>query len=265
LISRIRYLNRDEIMAVGVPLLCYWILAIVFHCISALQLPFFEQYKVQPPTYLVHNKVTMIRVILQVLLQHVIQAAVTLLLIYVNIIFQISDSTAPMSITKTIPKYIIAALFFDTWQYWIHRWMQENTWLYRNVHSVHHQLYITYAFGALYNHPLEAFLLDTCGGAVTSIITDITPIESTIFFSIAMMKTVDDHCGYNFPWDPFPRLFHNNATYHDIHHQIRGIKFNFSQPFFCFWDRFMGTEWDDKKRGSIYVSPDNNGTKDKLN
>jgi len=93
-------------------------------------------------------------------------------------------------------------------------------------------------------------MLDTCGGAITSIIASFNPIETAIFLSVAMMKTVDDHSGYIFPWDPFPRIFHNNSKYHDVHHQIKGIKYNFSQPFFCWWDTIMGTEY----KGSIYAN-----------
>ena len=48
------------------------------------------------------------------------------------------------------------------------------------------------------------------------------------------LMAVDDHCGWNFPWDPFQFLFSNNSVYHDVHHQTYGIKANFSQPFFTF-------------------------------
>jgi len=63
------------------------------------------------------------------------------------------------------------------------------------------------------------------------------------FFTCSTIKTVDDHCGYALPWDPLQHLTSNNAGYHDIHHQSWGIKTNFSQPFFTFWDGFMGTKW----------------------
>lgn len=63
------------------------------------------------------------------------------------------------------------------------------------------------------------------------------------YFTFSTIKTVDDHCGYAFPWDPLQHLTSNNAAYHDIHHQSWGIKNNFSQPFFIFWDRLMGTQW----------------------
>lgn len=64
-----------------------------------------------------------------------------------------------------------------------------------------------------------------------------------VFFTGATFKTVDDHCGYALPWDPLQHITSNNAGYHDVHHQSWGIKTNFSQPFFTFWDRMLGTVW----------------------
>lgn len=110
-------------------------------------------------------------------------------------------------------------------------------------HSRHHRLYVPYAFGALYNHPVEGFLLDTAGTGVGFLTSGMTNRQSMWFFTFSTIKTVDDHCGYAFPWDPLQHLTANNAAYHDIHHQSWGIKNNFSQPFFTFWDRFMGTKW----------------------
>jgi sphinganine C4-monooxygenase len=56
----------------------------------------------------------------------------------------------------------------DKWQYFAHRYMHQNKFLYRHVHSQHHRLVVPYAIGALYNHPLEGLLLDTLGGAIRS-------------------------------------------------------------------------------------------------
>jgi len=151
----------------------------------------------------------------------------------------------------------------DTWQYVLHRGMHVNKFLYRHLHSVHHRLYVPYAYGALYNHPLEGFLLDTCGGALSQMAAGMTIRQAALFFTISTMKTVDDHCGYRIPLDPFQLFFANTADYHDIHHQVSsnrpslgarvadgrassspqhaGIKYNFSQPFFIHWDTILGT------------------------
>jgi sphinganine C4-monooxygenase len=102
---------------------------------------------------------------------------------------------------------------------------------------------VPYAYGALYNHPLEGFLLDTVGAGLCYKLTGLTLRQGICFFSMSCIKTVDDHCGYKFPWDPLQHISGNNAAYHDIHHQTWGIKTNFSQPFFTFWDGFLGTKY----------------------
>ncbi|KAJ5345827.1 hypothetical protein N7452_003831 [Penicillium brevicompactum] len=140
-------------------------------------------------------------------------------------------------------QFILAICIVDTWQYFLHRAMHLNRWLYVTFHSRHHRLYVPYAFGALYNHPFEGFLLDTAGTGIGFLVSGMTTRQAMWFFTISTIKTVDDHCGYEFPWDPLQHFTSNNAAYHDIHHQSWGIKTNFSQPFFIFWDRLLGTQW----------------------
>ncbi|KAI4176535.1 MAG: hypothetical protein LQ348_005973 [Seirophora lacunosa] len=140
-------------------------------------------------------------------------------------------------------QYGIAILVVDTWQYFLHRAMHMNKWMYTTFHSRHHRLYVPYAYGALYNHPFEGFLLDTLGASIAYKVAGMNTRQGMWFFTGSTLKTVDDHCGYALPWDPLQRLTSNNAGYHDVHHQSWGIKTNFSQPFFTFWDRLLGTVW----------------------
>ena len=140
-------------------------------------------------------------------------------------------------------QFAIAIVFVDTWQYFLHRAMHMNKYLYTTFHSRHHRLYVPYAYGALYNHPFEGFLLDTLGASLAYKIAGMSTRQGMCFFTGSTLKTVDDHCGYALPWDPLQHLTSNNAGYHDVHHQSWGIKTNFSQPFFTFWDRILGTVW----------------------
>lgn len=143
--------------------------------------------------------------------------------------------------------YIIPVLQFglgiiivDTWQYFLHRAMHMNKWLYSKcstpaqecclmelidtLHSRHHRLYVPYAYGALYNHPIEGFLLDTLGASIAYKVAGMSTRQAMWFFTCLTLKTVDDHCGYSLPWDPIQYLSSNNAAYHDVHHQSWGIK-----------------------------------------
>lgn len=144
-------------------------------------------------------------------------------------------------------RLLIAFVLIDSWQFFLHMLMHRSKFLYKHLHSVHHRLYVPYAYGALYNSILEGFLLDTLGTGLAQLITGLTPRESIILFTFSTMKTVDDHCGYALPFDPFQIVFPNNAAYHDIHHQHFGIKTNYAQPFFTFWDTLFGTDYKNKK------------------
>lgn len=99
--------------------------------------------------------------------------------------------------------------------------MHVNKFLYKHLHSVHHRLYVPYAFGALYNHPIEGFVLDTLGAALAEALAGMSVRQAAFLFSVSTLKTVDDHCGYSLPFDPLQWVSMNTADYHDIHHQVR--------------------------------------------
>merc|ERR1712093_573305 len=140
-----------------------------------------------------------------------------------------------------ILQFFWASFLLDTWQYGWHRYFHTNKFLYRHIHSWHHRLYCPYAYGALYNHPAEGFVLDSLGTVFAHAGSFMTTRQAILLFSITTWKTCDDHCGFALPWDPAQFLFRNNVAYHDIHHQQFGIKKNFSQPYFTHWDVILNT------------------------
>lgn len=137
----------------------------------------------------------------------------------------------------------------DAWQYFLHRAFHESRFLYKHFHSHHHRLYVPYAFGALYNHPFEGLLLDSAGGAVAHAAAFMTVRQGILLFTFSTMKTVADHGGYAFPpWlDPLHLLFPNTAEYHDVHHQMQGLRYNYSQPYFVHFDILFGTRMSAEK------------------
>jgi sphinganine C4-monooxygenase len=98
-----------------------------------------------------------------------------------------------------------------------------NGFLYRNIHSVHHRISVPYAFGALYSHPIETFVVDTLSDFAAMSCARLTTRQTIFFFTFAALKAVDDHCGYMFPFDPLQHISGNNSDYHDIHHQVREV------------------------------------------
>lgn len=152
-------------------------------------------------------------------------------------------------------RFGIAIFFSDSWQYFWHRAMHSNKWMFRmffppphlllsqhqypplsrkrnlstcihtgNMHAHHHKIYVPYAFGAFYNTLSEAFLLDTIGTTLSLMLSGLTIRQTMCFSTISVMKGVDDHCGYRLPWDPLQWGNEQNTAFHDVHHQSWGIK-----------------------------------------
>ncbi|KAL8719824.1 MAG: hypothetical protein Q9225_003227 [Loekoesia sp. 1 TL-2023] len=142
-------------------------------------------------------------------------------------------------------QYFLALVVVDTWIYFTHRLCHVNRTLYRIVHAQHHRLYVSYAYGAVYAHWLETLFLDILSFVLAGEIAQLSPRQSMIFGSMATIKTISDHCGYVFPWDPFRWVNGNGAVFHDLHHQSWGLKYNFS-TYTVFWDNLLGTTWADK-------------------
>lgn len=140
-------------------------------------------------------------------------------------------------------QFWFAFFVMDAWQYTLHRLFHESRFLYRHFHSHHHRLYVPYAFGALYNHPVEGLLLDSAGAAISHAAALMTVRQGILLFTFSTLKTVADHGGYAFPWylDPLHLVFPNCAEYHDVHHQMTGLRYNYSQPFFVHFDVLFGT------------------------
>lgn len=162
------------------------------------------------------------------------------------LLFQLTkDGTGDLK--PSPPLYIIALQFFvgmfvlDTWQYFMHRYLHINKFLYKHIHSMHHMLVVPYAYGAFYNHPLEGLLMDTVGGCLAFLASGMTESMGVFFFSFVTIKAVDMHAGVWWPYNIFNFISPNNSAYHDVHHHLNGTKFNYAQPFFIVWDKLMGT------------------------
>ncbi|KAJ7115805.1 sphingosine hydroxylase [Mycena epipterygia] len=254
----------DHHLALAAPVVAYWLLSLFFHYLDTRDWKVLERYRIHDSAEVVsRNRVSRQAVIWAVIFQQVLQTVLGLLAlgndhtVIVNhaekvaaiarrlaLLQPIQDRVAYFLYWWALPlfQFAVAIFIVDTWQYFLHRYMHMNKFLYRHFHSWHHRLYVPYAFGALYNHPVEGFVLDSLGTVIAEALSGMSTRQAALLFSIATFKTVDDHCGYRFPFDPLQMMSRNNADYHDIHHQKIGIKSNFAQPFCIHWDVLLGTQ-----------------------
>lgn len=165
-------------------------------------------------------------------------------------------------ITSTLlllARQLLALVVLDTWVFWMHYIEHQNTWLYsipppsspcpqdkkpahnptENIHAVHHQLYVPFSYGALYNHWFESLCVDGIGGVLGVAIAGLSDHEAICFYALVTAKTVEDHCAFDLPWSPFSlfgRLTGANIVYHNIHHERWGLKVCYTgRGYFGFW------------------------------
>lgn len=175
-----------------------------------------------------------------VLIQQSVQITINLLL-FMFMHDESATKKPELPLVIRAGQFLVGMAILDTHQYFVHRYLHVNKFLYKHFHSKHHKIIVSYPYAALYADPFEGFVIDTVGGALACLLTGMSPATAAFFFSIGTMKTVDDHCGFMLPWHPLHVFFENNSAFHDVHHQLYGNKYNYGQMFSVTWDKIMGT------------------------
>ncbi|XVE85871.1 hypothetical protein DITRI_Ditri17bG0126100 [Diplodiscus trichospermus] len=249
----------DELLGIFVPILVYWVYSGIYMALESMSSSL-DKYKLHTKEDEDGKNLVSKSIVLKgVLLTQTLQALGASLLFLMSRGKNEASTSEPSSFFAIARQYVVAMLVLDTWTYFTHRYLHQNKFLYRHLHSRHHQLVVSYAFGAQYTHPLEGLLVDTVGGALAFIISGMSPRTSIFFYSFVSIKIVDDHCGLRLPGNLIQIFFKNNSVYHDVHHQLYGGKYNFSQPFFVMWDRILGTympySLEKRAEGGFEVKP----------
>lgn len=139
------------------------------------------------------------------------------------------------------------AIFFvmeDAWHYWAHRLMHASSFLYKNIHKIHHQYSAPFGLAAEYASPIEVMVLGfgTVGCPIVwcAITKDLHILTMYCWIVLRVFQAIDAHSGYEFPWSLHHFLpFWAGAEHHDVHHE----KFigNYASSF-RWWDFCLDTE-----------------------
>jgi sterol desaturase/sphingolipid hydroxylase (fatty acid hydroxylase superfamily) len=127
--------------------------------------------------------------------------------------------------TGSIPPWyvwVFQIVFFlimdDFLFYWMHRYMHENKWVLRHIHSVHHRIRNTCALDGNYFHWVEFVLIGSLA-MVGPILLGCHLYVLYAWIIIRNIEAADGHAGYDFPWNPLRFLpLYDGPVYHDFHH-----------------------------------------------
>jgi Delta7-sterol 5-desaturase len=152
----------------------------------------------------------------------------------------ISFNSAPAAWWVVLLEYALYFFLFDSWFYWLHRWMHKEP-VYSWVHKLHHKSTSPNLLTTISVNPLESLVN---GGFVPLFLCVFTVHDATMALigptNIIMGLYV--HSGYEL----FPRWWNKSwatkwfitTTFHDQHHKYFTVNFG---GYTTIWDRLCGT------------------------
>ncbi|MBC2660319.1 sterol desaturase family protein [Novosphingobium flavum] len=156
----------------------------------------------------------------------------------------ISVAKGPVSWWQVAIQYALYFFLFDTWFYWLHRWMH-NEPVYSWVHKLHHFSTSPNLLTTFSVNPLESLVN---GGFVPLFLTAMAFVWPVHDHTMALITPTNVlmglyvHSGYEF----LPRWWNRSwatkwfitATFHDQHHKYFRVNFG---GYTTIWDRLCGT------------------------
>ncbi|MED6143634.1 Methylsterol monooxygenase 2-2 [Stylosanthes scabra] len=151
-------------------------------------------------------------------------------------------SSLPLPSWKVVLAQIIFYFILEDFVfYWGHR-VLHTKWLYKHVHSVHHEYATPFGLTSEYAHPAEILFLGFAT-IVGPALTGPHLITLWLWMVLRVLETVEAHCGYHFPWSPSNFLpLYGGSDFHDYHHRLLYTKSGNYSSTFTYMDRIFGTD-----------------------
>jgi sterol desaturase/sphingolipid hydroxylase (fatty acid hydroxylase superfamily) len=141
-------------------------------------------------------------------------------------------------------RIFLAVMLADFVIYWIHRAQHGFSPLWQ-THQWHHSTEQLYWFSGFRVSFLHTFIYNIPEAAVPILVFNLSPLEVSVAYSIALLIQFWEHTNLNIDIGPLRYLFITPA-YHRVHHSVGHNRRNFGATF-SLWDRVFGTYRDPGK------------------
>lgn len=135
---------------------------------------------------------------------------------------------------------IIIVFGIDFFRYWLHRWMHENSFLWR-FHALHHMPERLGTVTSTRTHPVDDFILYV-PEMIFLFTVGFDRVVVASLYSVIWVISLIKHANIEFAENRFSKNF-QLPCYHLIHHAYQDDKsptYNFSE-ILTFWDKIFGT------------------------
>ncbi|XP_027024523.1 cholesterol 25-hydroxylase-like protein [Tachysurus fulvidraco] len=148
-------------------------------------------------------------------------------------------ATAAPSLFVACTECFSCLLVFDTFFFVVHYTVHRNPWLFRIFHQSHHVNTHPFALMALDSSVVELVSQQVLA-VWSTVVVGCHPVSEILFHLLNIWLSVEDHCGYDFPW-ALHRILpcFGGAPFHQAHHQR--VTGNYA-PYFTHWDLIFGTK-----------------------
>lgn len=135
----------------------------------------------------------------------------------------------------------------DFYFYWMHRLLHWKK-IYKHVHKVHHEHAAPFGIAAEYAHPVETVLLGI-GTMIGPLLLMRHLLALWVWIAVRVLETVEDHSGYDVPWNITNCIpFWGGSVHHEHHHKT--FEGNYASVF-TIWDRVFQTDGTFRKAQQI--------------
>lgn len=145
-------------------------------------------------------------------------------------------------LTANAPLAIGILLWADTHFYFTHRLLHAIPFLYRHVHSVHHQSKNPDAYSGLSFHPLEAAIYFSSYPLLALLLPFPLPLAFLNVFKWGLLLSPAGHASFG----PLPHGNKWPVVYEDHYLHHLHVNVNFASgllPYYGIWDNLLGTKY----------------------